>query len=140
MVTRLPVKSNKTKVQHRFFNYLFIENKGYTFLQKRTSKDVWQNLYEFPLIESDHLLSSTELFESEIFNQLFHTISEVEISKLSNPMKHILTHRVIMAQFVSIKISNENDALNNYIKVPFGKIEQYAVSRLMELFIEKLEI
>ncbi len=140
IVTRLPVKSNKTKVQYRFFNYLFIENQGYTFLQKRTSNDVWQHLYEFPLIESDHLLRFPELSENEIFKQLFHTISEVEIYKISNPMKHILTHRVIMAQFVSIKISSENDTLNNYIKVSFDKIEKYAVSRLMELFIERMEI
>ena len=138
IISILPVKSKKTKVSNRFFNYLFIELNGSTFLQKRTAKDVWQNLYEFPLIEVNALLNSTELFENEIFKQLTTGISEVQILKTSNPMKHILSHRVIYAQFFTIKISNLNEALKTITETPINQIDKFAVSRLMELFLEKL--
>jgi A/G-specific adenine glycosylase len=51
-VDQLPVKS-KLKVRNRYFNYLVVsdENEN-TLIQKRTAKGIWQNLYEFPLIET----------------------------------------------------------------------------------------
>jgi A/G-specific adenine glycosylase len=136
LVSQLPVKSVKKKPTHRFFNYLYIKFQGTSFFQKRVSKDVWQNLYEFPLIESDHLIDSTELFENDIFKTIFSEVDEVTIHKISNPMKHVLSHRVIFAQFISIEISRENELLKQFIQVALNDIDKFAVSRLMELFLE----
>jgi len=138
LVSQLPIKSKKTKVTRRFFNYLFIENNNSTYLQKRTAKDVWQNLYEFPLIETDHLLDSAELIRNENFKSLLSGIQDIEIIKTTNPMKHVLSHRVIFVQFISIRISNENKALSQLSKVSINELDRFAVSRLMELFLEKL--
>ncbi|MDR3651663.1 MAG: A/G-specific adenine glycosylase [Paludibacter sp.] len=135
-VSLLPVKSIKTKVSNRFFNYLFIKFQDSTYLQKRVAKDIWQNLYEFPLIESNHLFDLDELQGDENFKTLFKNIDEVKILKTINPMKHILSHRVIYAQFVIIKVSNENEILKQFIKTSMTEIDKYAISRLMELFIE----
>ena len=137
IVAELPVKSQKKKSTHRFFNYLFIKEQDSTFLQKRLAKDVWQNLYEFPLIESDRLLSTSELMEDENFKYIFNGVNEVEVYKISNPMKHILSHRIVFAQFFSIKISEKNKIPDQFVKVPLNRIDHYAVSRLMELFLEK---
>lgn len=135
-VDQLPIKSKKTKVSNRFFNYFFIELDGKTYLQKRIAKDVWQNLFEFPLVEAEKLLTVEELMETDDFRQLFNGIAEVEVVKISNPMKHVLSHRVIYAQFVTVKISDENAVLSERIKTPISEIDQFAVSRLMELFLE----
>jgi len=135
-VAELPVKSKKKKSTHRFFNYLFIQDQENTFLQKRIARDVWQNLYEFPLIETDRLFTTAELLEDEEFQTIFDGINEVEVHKISNPMKHILSHRVIFAQFFSIKISGKNERIHQFVKVPLNKVDHYAVSRLMELFLE----
>ena len=139
LVAILPVKFQKIKVSNRYFNYLFIKYNDVTFLQKRIAKDVWQNLYEFPLIESDQLVEITDLIESEKFKNLFQGISQVEIIKKSNPMKHILTHRVIFAQFVTVTISELNNKLQKLVEVPLNEIDRFAVSRLMELFLETVE-
>ena len=53
----LPVKLKKSKVKTRFFNYLvplFVTEKGQkaTVLRQRKGKGIWQNLWEFPLLES----------------------------------------------------------------------------------------
>ncbi len=138
LVTILPIKLQKTKVSNRYFNYLFIKYNDETFLQKRIAKDVWQNLYEFPLIESDQLVEITDLIESEKFKNLFQGISQVEIIKKSNPMKHILTHRVIFAQFITVTVSELNNKLQKLVQIPLNEIDRFAVSRLMELFLESL--
>ena len=137
LISLLPVKSKKKKSTNRYFNYLFINFGGKTFLQKRVANDVWQNLFEFPLIESDHLLSMSELKDNELFKSILTLVDEVEILKISNPMKHILSHRVIFAQFVTIKVSNLNEKIKQFIPVQLNEIDRYAVSRLMELFLEK---
>ena len=136
LVTLLPIKSKKKKSTTRYFNYLFIQLEGNTFLQKRVASDVWQNLFEFPLIESDHLLNTTELTDTDFFKSIMVDINEVNIFKISNPMKHILSHRVIFAQFISITVSNQNESLKQFIQVPLIEIDHFAVSRLMEIFLE----
>ena len=135
LVSQLPRKSQKTKVTNRYFNYLFITLDENTFLQKRTGNDIWKNLYEFPLIEDEKLLNSDELFENEAFQRLFSDVKRVEIKNISNPIKHVLSHRNIFAQFVSIEISNENDFLKQYTKTPIDEVDKYAVSRLIESFL-----
>jgi len=137
-IAQLPVKYQKTKVKNRYFNYLYITFRDGTFLQKRTSKDIWQNLYEFPLIETDRLLSPEELIENEKFKSLFDGVNKVEILKTSNPMKHVLSHRVIFAQFISIQISSISEPLKRLNNIPTTKLDDFATSRLMELFLETL--
>ena len=97
---------------------------------------MWQNLYEFPLIESDCLLSAQELVATENFKYIFNDLHNVEIYKISNPVKHVLSHRVIFAQFIFIKVSGRNEILKHFIEVQLNEIDHYAVSRLMELFLE----
>ena len=138
IISKVPVKSQKTKVSNRYFNYIFIQFQDNTFIQKRTTKDVWQNLYEFPLIETSHLLNPSELLEDEYFKLLFEGVEEVNILKTSNPMKHVLSHRVIHAQFITIRISNLSKLLNQSDQIKISDLSNFAVFRLMELFLEKL--
>jgi A/G-specific adenine glycosylase len=130
-VSMLPVKSQKKKPTNRYFNYLFIRCGENTYLQKRIDKDVWQNLFEFPLIESEQLLSIAKLTDHDYFKSLFSDIDEVNIHKISN--------RVIFAQFFSINVSFETESMKQFVRVPLTAIDRYAVSRLMELFFEKEE-
>ncbi|HLP04912.1 MAG TPA: NUDIX domain-containing protein, partial [Paludibacter sp.] len=136
-IPKLPVKKQKTTVKNRFFNYLYIENGKNTFLQKRTAKDVWQNLYEFPLVETDKLLTIGELVAHPAYNEIFGNQPNSNLIKTSNPLKHVLSHRVIHAQFFTINIQSPGiETPTGAIEVPLDEIDRYAVSRLMELFLE----
>lgn len=136
MVERLPVKSKKTPVKQRFFNYLVINFNQYIFLQKRTADDIWKNLYEFPLIETDHLLPIQELLENEFFCRLFQGLEQVKIINISKPVHHLLTHRRISAQFITLQIAKKSEALKQFIEIPNTEIDDFAVSRLMELYLK----
>ena len=49
MVNILPVKEKTSVRRERFFNYLIVEHDNKIYVNKRTDKDIWQNLYEFIL-------------------------------------------------------------------------------------------
>ncbi len=97
LIDVLPVKLKKTKVKTKFFNFLVcIDNNKNTFLEKRTSKGIWQNLYQFPLIESNKSLSSEEFhllnIKDSVLNNLKFDYSlyniEDKIHKLSHQHLH----------------------------------------------------
>lgn len=135
LVVQLPVKQGKTKVTNRYFNYFQIKSGEFTFLQKRTKKDIWQNLYEFPLIETDSPFDFSELSQLSEFQSLFEN-TEFQVEKISKPIKHILSHRIIYANFYNINIVGENDALGKLEKIRRSDMHQYPISRLTELFLE----
>lgn len=112
-VGQLPVKLKKTKVTNRYFNYLVIkDSRGFSIVQKRTSKDIWHNLYEFPLLETESLIgvedtvSHIKNFEGLGFRpkdiQLLNT--DVIVHKLSHRHLHIRFWEVTVAEEVSAAI------------------------------------
>lgn len=137
LVSSLPVKEKKVKVKNRHFNYLFIECNGSTFMQKRTADDIWKNLYEFPLIETEELLQKPEEIAANLqFKSIFEGIKNVNIVNVSAPVKHILTHRIINAGFIHIQVSESNRQLSELIRIPFNEMQNFAVSKLIESYLE----
>lgn len=131
-----PVKTHKIKVRNRYFNYLYIKYQDFTLITQRVENDIWQKLWEFPMIEQDSLLNPEELMQNKSFEKLFKCIPEVKISSHSQPVKHILTHQKIMAQLFTIEVNELNDSLKQYKKIRIEELDQYAVSRLMQIFLE----
>ena len=69
-VAERPVKQSKTKVRDRWFNYLHVTCGDRTLLRRRGEGDIWQGLYEFPMIETDRAADFSELTDSEEFRTL----------------------------------------------------------------------
>ncbi|MFZ4582932.1 MAG: NUDIX domain-containing protein, partial [Paludibacter sp.] len=128
------IKASKTKVRERFFNYFFIQYQSKIYIQKRTEKDIWQNLYELPLIESDKLFEPEEIGT----NDLFASINAIDINSNTATFKHILSHQRIFARFFTIIVSNKNDNLKQLIEINITELDNYAVSRLTSLFLETI--
>ena len=81
-VKNLPIKDKKVKVRKRYFNYLVvITSDKKTILRKREGKGIWQNLYEFPLIETQVVIDKVDLINLKEFNNLFKK-EELTISNL----------------------------------------------------------
>jgi A/G-specific adenine glycosylase len=94
-VALLPVKEKKTKVTHRYFNYLLvIDPQQKTIVHKRTQKGIWHNLYEFPVIETEKLESIqtiSELIQAQFpeTEKMIQLESETVLHKLSHQHLHI---------------------------------------------------
>lgn len=138
-VERLPVKSGKTTVKPRYFNYLHIHGGGETLLSKRTGNDIWRNLYEFPLIETERSVSWGELQQLPEFLDLFRGVPDVEVIREVVAKKHVLSHRVIYAVFYEIRVEFFSSAMQKYLRIPDAEIGIYAVSRLVQSYLEKRE-
>ena len=101
-VNQLPVKEKKIIKKTRWFYYLVIEYNGKQYLRKRGAKDIWENLYEFILIENDGVLAVEKLKELQQVKKLFAKNS-FEVLHISPLHKQILTHQTIVGQFIKIK-------------------------------------
>ncbi len=137
-VDSLPVKVKKTKQSKRYFYYYLIEQDDAIYLEKRTGKDIWKNLYQFPLAETKNALNDKQLIQQNIpglpNNTAFNVVSVTEAKK------HILSHQIIWAKLIRIEISKDVTIENPFIKVNKKDISKFAVPRLLELFMEDVDL
>lgn len=135
-INRLPVKEGKTVVKPRYFNYLHVRCGEQILIGRRSGKDIWQNLYEFPLIETLQAMEWEELVKQEEFVRLLGGVREMKMVRMRSEMKHVLSHRVIYARFYELEIKEIPPALAAYLAIPESDLEKYAVSRLIGLYLE----
>jgi len=127
----LPVKSKKIKVTNRHFNYVLVLNGKNTYLNERTEKDIWQNLFELPLLEKTpefekkcrEFIRIFELKKADLFNQKVYSA------------KHVLSHQIIEADFFVVHTKIKTP-VKPFKKIKLTDIDKYAVSRLTEKFLE----
>ena len=135
IVGQLPVKLKKTKVRNRFFNYIipiYIDADGnrFTNLQQRKGKGIWQNLWEFPLIESNSMLEIEDV--DNRYKQLFEGNGEIELIEFNEvAIIHKLSHQHLHTKFW---ILNTNTEIPNQIS--FEKIKDFPVPVLIADFIK----
>lgn len=131
MVAQLPVKQHKTKTTNRYFNYIYVRMGAYTLINKRTGNDIWKNLFEFPLIETPEAVSEEEFPALPEFRAMFAEGETPIIRLVCRDVKHILSHRVIYANFYMVDLPENSQSFTSYQKIKADELEQYAVSRLV---------
>ena len=139
-ISNFPVKQNKIKTRTRYFHYFHIQYKDYTFLRKRTGRDIWQNLYEFPCTESEKALSFEELQQTEQFQKLFPLSTQINCKLLITNKKHVLTHRILYANFYEVVLDEEPESLSIFTKIQSEDIDIYPIHRLMQFYLEKAKL
>ena len=137
MVTLLPVKQHKTKTTNRYFNYVYVRAGAYTYIHKRSQNDIWKNLFELPLIETSLPLAEEEFLRLPEFKKLFASEDTPVIRCVVRDVKHVLSHRVIYANFYEVTLPEESMVFDGFQKIKVEELGQYAVSRLVHAFIEK---
>lgn len=136
MVATLPVKLKKTKVEIKYFNFLvFISNNRKTIFEKRNSAGIWQNLYQFPLIETQEPANLEQIKNNTIFkNYVANGLYDIR-SYNDNTIIHKLTHRHLHTKFWIVEI----DQLPEF-SISFEKIKQYPTPRLISRFLETFKM
>jgi len=133
-VKSLPVKINKTKVKQHYFNYIVpISAEDTTILEQRTGKGIWQNLYQFPLVESTSELNLNELLD----NDTYKSVSEkLKINNLtlynSKTVVHKLSHKHLHTRFWIAEVSTIKDQA-----VKLSEIQTLPVPILIGNFISE---
>jgi A/G-specific adenine glycosylase len=136
LVGQLPVKANKTKVRDRFFQYLVINKNNKIWLKQRGAKDIWEGLYDFPLIESLKELGEEELQKHAEWKKIFGRIKPFVRSE-SKTYKHLLSHQRIYAKFWQIDISENIKASADWTQTRKTELHTYPIPRLVDLYLNE---
>ena len=163
-VAELPVKQKTMKVKTRHLSYIYIRCKGETAIHRRGEGDIWQGLWE-PFSASDIAeacaspssaqaspssaqasLSSTKFstsltklssFKKELAADL-HLSNVDALQLLAQDVKHVLTHRILLADFYLLETDAHPQLPDDYIWIKEEEIEDYGIPRLIELLLEKI--
>ena len=127
----LPIKSKKVKVKKRNFHFLEFTDGENFLLKKRTEKDVWRNLYNFPMIE----IKENEDFDSG------HLNLKSEPKKTFEDI-HILTHQKLKISFWRIPVEKSelkqlSDRFGAQI-VSSETIDEFPLPRPMEKYLNEI--
>lgn len=134
LVGLLPVKEKKLKKRTRFFHYLILEDGGNTFIRKRTAKDIWNGLYEFPMLEKAELLDKNALQEA-IQREFLTNHADFEILHFSKPFSQQLTHQKIHAIFTKIQVKSVNFTIpDNWKSVTQQDLGRYAFPKIIDRY------
>ncbi len=122
-VAQFPVKSKKTKVTPKYFNYLILKDiTGKFIVQKREGKGIWENLYEFPLFETAELMAP-EVIEKQLIQMDFFGQKAKEIILLNSEIiKHKLSHQHLFIRFFLMEFDVElpgSKGFEEIKKLPF---------------------
>jgi A/G-specific adenine glycosylase len=120
----LPVKEKQTTVRERFLHFfIYRDPNDHTLLIKRTGKDIWEGLYQFP-----HLESNSVAYQPE---------DDLKLVNVSDPIIHQLTHQRIYARFWHIQ-SSELPVIEDAITVSIEDVDSFPLPRLISRYLENL--
>ncbi|MBW8334020.1 MAG: A/G-specific adenine glycosylase [Prolixibacteraceae bacterium] len=133
-VADLPVKLKKTTQRHRYFNYFDISHGDSVWLKKRVGKDIWKNLFEFPMIETSVATGFEELMAMLEVNQLMDADNTV-VEKIEDWKIHLLTHQKINYRIIKVSLLQEKEMPVELIRVNKKDIFNFAVPKLLETYL-----
>jgi len=136
-VDQLPVKAKKTKQSERFFHYLVLRHNTHVYIRQRSGKDIWQHLFDFPLIETKAALSEKQLGKHPEWRALLGDTPHA-LQHFSAEMKHVLSHQRLHVRFAEIELEKAlPDKLSkSWLKIPEERLEEYAVPILIHNYLK----
>ena len=114
----LPIKKKKGESKHRFFHYTIYLSDNQTIIEKRTGSDIWKNMYQFPLTETD----SEKWPEKPVF-----------------VTREVLSHQIIHAAYYVKNVKKLPKTAENQSVIDFDEIEKLPMPKIMTLFLKHLE-
>ena len=137
-VESLPVKRHKTKTRDRYFHYLYLIYNNETWLRRRPAGDIWEGLYEFPLIETDGPMDLAALSQNATYRRWLAKAGALRFFQPLTDVKHVLSHQVLHASFYGIELERAPEGLEGYLRIPLAEFERYAIPRLIHISVEKM--
>jgi len=117
-VKELPVKLKTLKIRERHFIYIYVRCQGMTAIRRRGAGDIWQGLWEPWLV--DEVPAGAVILRRHV--------------------KHVLTHRILYADFYLWEVEEKPSLPPEYIWIPESDIDHYALPRLIENLLDYQEL
>lgn len=140
-VNELPVKEKKTSIRKRWFYYLVLEYEDKIAIRQRIDKDIWQDLYEFPLIETANECDAKIILREAEKKKLILK-KGYELLSISPLYKQQLSHQLIAGQFIRLKLKNKpklntDPVAIGWLWVTKNKSGKYAFPRFINQYLQE---
>ncbi|MCB9281045.1 MAG: A/G-specific adenine glycosylase [Lewinellaceae bacterium] len=132
-VDQYPVKSKKIERRTRYFNYLVVRFGDQVLIRQRLGKDIWQRLYEFPMVESESLPETADA----LFGWPWFEGRKPAPDAVSLPFSQALTHQTIVAVFWEWRLPGEPKGIIAPVQAVNRKnLSNFAFPKIIDLFLE----
>lgn len=131
-VKDLPVKEKKAKIKTRHFNYIVVQSSDHKTKIVKRETGIWQNLYEFPLVETSNFMDEKQLIEHEIFKELFTNMETTVELFDKEVLVHKLTHQHIYAKFWVVTTTSSAN-----FELSWDAVKKYPVPALIDNFLNR---
>ncbi len=125
-IDQLPVKLKTVKVKTLRMTYVYLRHRGEVAIRRRGEGDIWQGLWEPVLLD-----------ETPALTNLRNAVMR-DARLVAKEVKHVLTHRIILADFYLYEPAARPSLPADYIWIKEQDIDQYAIPRLVEILLERL--
>ena len=115
----LPVKLKKLAIRTRRMQYVYVRVNSEIAIRRRPAGDIWQGLWEPLLFEDDQLPPM-----------------EGRLTLLRKDVKHVLTHRILYADFYLLEADTRPTLPSDFVWIPEGELDRYALPRLVEMLVK----
>lgn len=133
-VDQLPVKEKKLLKKDRYFQYFILHWGEKLLLRKRVAKDIWRNLYDFPLIETSEM--ELEQWSDSALWQELALKKAGQLKRTAGPFRQQLTHQRILAVFREIELNGPPPALpEDYLVVDRKNLSKFAFPKLIDCYL-----
>ena len=133
----LPIKEKKLQVKTRHITYVYIRCNGETAIHRRGAGDIWQGLWEPLLLNEECRMKNEE--SAGAWRDDNCQLSIINCQLLQRNVKHVLTHRVILADFYLMETEVKPELPEGYIWIREEDIDNYGIPRLVEKLLEKVK-
>jgi A/G-specific adenine glycosylase len=134
-VLQLPMKEKSIQRKNRWFTYYMVKYKNRVYIRKRSAKDIWANLFEFIIKESNHQQDQANALTASIISDVIGT-KDFKIHSVSPFFKQQLTHQTIFGQFVTV-IVPEPLKDKSFQLVTIDELSSYPFPKLINSFLEE---
>jgi len=133
LVSVLPKKLKKASPRRRWFVYFILRDAGGIFIRQRQAGDIWEKLYDLPLLEYS---SAPEPASAHFMEDIVRHFGAGAQLRLLHQQKQVLSHQIIYAQFFALENYMINFSLQTGIKsVTLQEFKDLAHPKLISDFL-----
>jgi len=127
----LPIKEKKIRIKERWFNYIIVKSQKQVLVHQRLSKDIWQQLFEFVLIETEKQESPKKVL-SLLKKQ--YELKEFKFNESYSSFQK-LSHQKINFQLLVIETNNKKE-IPGFRWITIANLKKYAFPKTLQEFVE----
>jgi A/G-specific adenine glycosylase len=135
-VKKLPLKSKRILIKERWFYYFVLSHENRLVIQQRTANDIWNQLYEFPLIEGNETKKIENIINEAVKSGWLKN-RRYAVINISPAYKQRLSHQLINARFIQIKLNGKANLKDDQLLVTSTQLTRFPFPRLINEYLNE---